>query len=168
MEAIALDFVDEGIDAIEDEVLAATSATTVLITAGCAATVERLARRIHAASDRAAFPFVRMAAASVPLDPAALTETCADLLDAASGGSVLLTDVEHTPAIVQDRLMETFAGLHATRGRPNGIRLIAGTTTLLYERVTAVTFSDRLFYRLYILQIVARAAQGRRIVERAN
>ena len=70
MEAVAvLDFVHEQDYEIEDVALAARCAgPSILITADCAASVERIARRIHAASDRAAFPFVRVAAATLPID----------------------------------------------------------------------------------------------------
>jgi len=146
-------------DCLDDEALAATATTAaILISGDCAAVVERVARRIHAASDRAALPFVQTAAAAFPLDPAALSERCTNLLDAASGGIVLVTDVEHTPAIVQDSLIETFTRLQAARGRWCEIRLIAGTTTALYERVAAGTFSERLFYRLNSIHI--RVSRG--------
>ena len=73
----------------------------------------------------------RCAAATLPIDAAALTETCAALLATARGGSLLLTDLEHLPAIVQNRLLETFARLQAARAVPCHVRLIAGTTTTL-------------------------------------
>jgi two-component system response regulator GlrR len=160
-EAIKFGFVIERSQGLEDEALAAISPTTaILITADCAAVVERVARRIHAASDRAALPFVQIAAAALPLDPAALVETCAALLDAACGGTALLTDVEHTPAIVQDRLIDTLTALQATRERRCGVRLIAGTTTALYERVAAGKFSERLFYRLNSIHVRATNFEG--------
>jgi DNA-binding NtrC family response regulator len=140
--------------ASEDEALAAQcAATTLLTTALSAADVETLARRIHAASARAAFPFVRVAAATLPGDAARLTDTCADLLAAASGGSLLLTDVEHMPAIAQD---ETVTRLQATREPSCRVRRIAGTTASLRERVADGTFSERLFYQLNIIHVVAR------------
>jgi DNA-binding NtrC family response regulator len=132
----------------------------MLITADSGAVVERIARRIHAASDRAALPFVQIAAAALPLDPAALTERCASLLDAACGGTALLTDVEQTPAIVQDTLIDTLTRLQAARERRCGVRLIAGTTTALYERVAAGTFSERLFYRLNSIHVRATSFEG--------
>ena len=75
MEAVAIaKVVSERSQAIEDEALAARCATTnVLITADCAAAVVRIARRIHATGTRAASPFVHMAAAALPVDPAVLT-----------------------------------------------------------------------------------------------
>ena len=163
MEAVAIpDVVHESHHSIEEVALAARcAATSILITAECAADVEQLARRIHGASDRAAFPFVRIASATLPVDVAALREACTNLLDAASGGSVLLTDVEHTPAIVQDRLIATLTWLQATGAWSGGVRLIAGTTTILHERVADGTFSERLFYRLNIIHVLATAQAAR-------
>jgi DNA-binding NtrC family response regulator len=158
MEALAAGYVvPEWDHAIEEVTLAARcSATTVLITADCVAAVERLARRIHAASARAASPFVLVAAASLPGDAALLTETCADLLDTASGGSLLLTDVEDIPSTVQSRLIETFACLQAALKPKSRVRLMAGTTTILHERISDGTFSEQLFYRLNGIHVVVK------------
>jgi DNA-binding NtrC family response regulator len=38
------------------------------------------------------------------------------------------------------------------------VRLIFGTTVSLLDRVTAGTFSDRLFYRLNVIHLTARDA----------
>lgn len=167
METVAIaDVVHERTHAIEDVALAARcAATTILITAEHAAAVEDLARRIHAASDRAALPLRLVAAATLPIDTAVLTETCAALLDAARGGSLLLTDVEHLPAKVQGRLIGTFASLQAAREPTDRVRLMAGTTTSLYERIFDGSFCERLFYQLNIIHVVlandvARASAG--------
>jgi DNA-binding NtrC family response regulator len=160
--AISADVAYQPNDSVGDVTLAARcAADTMLITARCVADVEHLARRIHAASDRAACPFVQVMAATLPVDAAALTETCTSLLDAAPGGSILLADVEQTPPIVQERLIDTLTSLKATRDRSCGVRLIAGTTTLLWERVADGTFSARLFYRLNIFHVVAPNVGGR-------
>jgi DNA-binding NtrC family response regulator len=165
MEAIAVGFVAERHHAGEDEALAATElATTMLITADCAAGVEHLARRIHAASPRAASPFTLVAAAGLPVDTAMLTQTCGTLLDIVDGGSLLITDVEQMPAFVQSCLIETFAGLQSAREPACGMRLIAGTTTVLYDRVAEGTFSERLFYRLNTIHVFEDAGALRRTV----
>jgi DNA-binding NtrC family response regulator len=141
---------------MNDEALAAGCATTtVLVTARCGAAVEHLARGIHAASARAASPFAIVAAATLPIDAGMLKKTCAQLLDTARGGSLLLADVEHVPATVQDRLIETFDGLQAARDPGCRVRLIAGTTTVLHERISQGIFSERLFYRLNVIHVVA-------------
>ena len=90
--------------AVEDDPLAVRCAvTTCLITAGIAADVEAVARRIHAAGPRAAFPFVHVSADTLPTD--------ASLIDAARGGSLLVTNVEAMPAVVQESLIEMLAQL---------------------------------------------------------
>jgi DNA-binding NtrC family response regulator len=160
MEAIAAtDVVAQRNRAREEIALAAKcAAMTVLITAECAAAVEDLARRIHAASARAASPFVLVAAATLPSDTAVLTERCADLLDTVRGGSLLLTDIEQMPAIVQNRLLETLVGLRAEAA--GQVRLIAGTTTILSERISEGAFSERLFYRLNTIHVIAKSGAG--------
>jgi len=156
MEAVAIaDLVDQRTHAVEDVALAARCAeTTVLITAEHAVVVEHLARRIHAASDRAAFPLLLVPAATMPSDTAVLTEICSGLLDTARGGSLLLTDVEHLPAPVQDRLIDTFANLQSVREPTDRVRLIAGTTASLYERISDGSFCERLFYHLNPIHVV--------------
>ena len=160
MEVVAVtDTVNERGHAIDDEALAARcSATTVLISADCSAAVERVARRIHAASGRAPSPFIRVAAANLPIDAAVLTKTCADVLETVGDGTLLLTDVEQMPAIVQDQLIETLAWLHAVREPTCRGRLIAGTSAVLHERIADGTFCERLFYRLNIIHVVATSA----------
>jgi DNA-binding NtrC family response regulator len=144
---------------VEDEELAARcAATTILITAAVAADMERLARRIHEVSAGAASPFVRVSAAALPITAAMLTKTCASLLEAATGGSLLLTDVEDMPAIVQYRLIDTLVELQSAREPSAAVRLIAGTTTSLCQRIADGTFSERLFYRLNLIHIVAKNA----------
>jgi DNA-binding NtrC family response regulator len=162
METVAVtDMVSERNHAIEDETLAARcAATTVLITADSSAAVERLARRIHKASVRGASPFVLVEAATLPVDAAVLTGTCADLLDTVRGGSLLITDVEHMPRIVQERLLDTLGRLQASSEPTCRGRLIAGTSAVLLERIAQDTFSERLFYRLNIIHVVAKTAAG--------
>ena len=144
---------------VEDEELAARcAATTIVITAAVAADVERLARRIHEGSAGVASPFVRVSAAALPITAAMLTKTCAGLLEAATGGSLLLTDVEDMPAIVQGRLIDTLVELQGARAPSAAVRLMAGTTASLCQRVADGTFSERLFYRLNLIHIVAKSA----------
>lgn len=140
---------------VDDEDLAARSASkTMLITAAIAADVEAVARRIHAAGALARHPFVCVSAAVLPDNRTALEGACANLLDAASGGRLLITNIEDMPAVVQDSLLETFAGLQAARDPSAAVRLIAGTTVNLRDRIANGTFSERLFYRLNVIHIV--------------
>lgn len=158
MELVA-EIVQERVEAVEDEDLAGRcAAATLLITARFAVDVERVARRIHAASAPAASPFVHVSAASLPGRATVLRDTCARLLDSANGGSLLLTDVEDMPPSVQDRLTATLAELRRARHPSAAVRLMAGTTTSLCDRIADGTFSEHLFYRLNIIHIVVRDA----------
>ena len=144
----------------DDEDVAGRSAARLLITDSTQRGVETLARRIHGAGLRAEFPFVLTRACDLPVEPEALRESCSRLLDAADGGSVLITDVEEMAPIVQDVLLEVFAGLEVTRRPTTAVRLISGTTVSLLDRVTAGKFSDRLFYRLNIIHLMATDRPG--------
>ena len=140
--------------AVEHEDVAARCAVTTLITASTATDVEHLARRIHAASARAASSFVQASAAALPVEPGALLEACAGLIEAAAGGTLLLTAVEEMPAIAQDRFIETLAELQSIREPSVAVRLMAGTTVSLHERIADGAFSERLFYRLNIIHVL--------------
>ena len=142
---------------VEDEALAVRcAATTCLITAGIAADVEAVARRIHAAGPRAAFPFVHVSANALPTDATGFSEAYASLIDAARGGSLLVTNVEAMPAAVQESLIEMLAQLQGASDPLDAVRLIAGTTVTLHDCMIAGTFSERLFYRLNIIHVVMR------------
>ena len=141
-------------DVVEYEEAAAGCAATTLITASSATHVEHLARRIHAASSRAACAFVQASAASLPVEPRALSEACAELIEAAAGGTLFLTAVEEMPAIAQDRFIDTLAHVQSIRNPPVAVRLMAGTTVSLRDRIADGAFSERLFYRLNVIHVL--------------
>ena len=143
--------------AVEDIHVASRSPARLLITASTQHAVETLARRIHASSPRAQFPFVRTSAGELPIGAQALRDGCVCFLDAAAGGSVLVSAVEEMPAAVQETLIDLLAGLESARSPSAAVRLISGTTVSLIDRVAAGTFSARLFYRLNIIHLVAGA-----------
>ena len=87
-----------------------------------------------------------------------LTADCGTLVDIVGGGSLLITDVEHMPAFVQDCLIETFAGLQSAREPACRMCLIAGTTTILHDRIADGRFSERLFYQLNTIHVVVKDA----------
>jgi DNA-binding NtrC family response regulator len=145
---------------VEHEDVAARCAATTLITASTAADVERLARRIHEASSRSALSFVQASATALPVEPHAFLETCAGLIEAAAGGTLLLTGVEEMPTFAQDRFIETLAQLQDARNPSVAVRLIAGTTVSLRERVADGAFSERLFYRLNVIHVSVKNARA--------
>ena len=79
--------------------------------------------------------------------------------DAGAGGSVLVSALEKMPAAVQEAFIDLLAGLESARGPSNAVRLIAGTTVSLLDRVAAGTFSERLFYRLNIIHVNSAATE---------
>ena len=141
---------------IEDAVIASRSTATLLITASTRWEVETVARRIHRTGLRAAASFVRVRAGALPIEPRSLRESCSALLDAATGGSMFMSDVEEMPAIVQGVLIELLAELQTVRAPSAAVRLISGTTVSLLDCIAAGSFSARLFYRLNILHLVVR------------
>ena len=138
-----------------DEEVACGCAARLLISASTNRGVETLARRIHEAGARAHSPFLHLWGYEFPVDPQALQEYCISVLDRAAGGSLLIDAVEDMPASVQDTLIELLAGLEFTRSPADAVRLVSGTTVSLLDRIAAGTFSDRLFYRLNIIHLMA-------------
>ena len=165
VEALIADGVREQID---DEGLVARCSLPFLITASSKRTVETIARRVHAASSRAVFPFVEQPAGALPSQPEALGGVWSTLMLAARGGSLLLFDIEETPPIVQGRLVEVLGDMHAF-GEAAAVRVIAGTTVSLSDRIACGTFSESLFYRLNLVHLVANSrvrTQRRRLNSR--
>jgi len=142
---------------VQDEKLACRSLATLLITASTPGAVESLALRIHLTSARAAAPFVVVRTSALPIEPSALREECSALLNAATGGSLLMSDVEEMPVLVQEVILELLAELQSARAGSAAIRLIAGTTVSLLDRIAVGSFSERLFYRLNVLHLVGGA-----------
>jgi DNA-binding NtrC family response regulator len=139
----------------EDECLAARSVARLLITASTSRRVELVARRIHISSIRTDRPFVQERARDLPVAAGPLRQACSDLLDAAVGGSVLLSDVDEMPKMVQDLLIGVLEGLEHERDAAAAVRLVSGSTVSLLQRVLAGTFSAQLFYRLNVIHVVA-------------
>ena len=79
--------------AVEDVNVASRSPARLLITASTPQAVETLARRIHGSGPRAQFPFLMICAGDLPVGAQALRDGCVGLLDAAAGGSVLVSAV---------------------------------------------------------------------------
>jgi hypothetical protein len=89
------------------ELAARYPATTVLITASVAGgrgTARPRAFMRQAYLSR--LPFYTLPRLRYPSTPRCLKDTCAGLVEGAAGRSLLLTDVEDMPAIVQDRLID--------------------------------------------------------------
>jgi DNA-binding NtrC family response regulator len=148
------------LNGVNDEDAAAASDAKLLITAPGPVLVEALARRVHAAGGRAALPFVQTRGCDFPIDRQLLGATCSQLLETAAGGSLLISNVEEMPRIVQDMLIELLSDLERARTPLPSVRLISGTTVSLLDRTVAGTFSDRLFYRLNTIHLVTDNGSG--------
>jgi DNA-binding NtrC family response regulator len=59
------------------------------------------------------------------------------------------------PAAVQEAFVDLLAGLESARKPSAAVRLISGTTVSLLDRIAAGSFSERLFYRLNIIHLIA-------------
>jgi DNA-binding NtrC family response regulator len=146
---------------IEDEGLAAASSATLLITAATSQQAEMLARRVHGAGAGAVFPFVRVDSGNLPSEPHLLRATCMDSLDAAARGTLFFCDVEKMPAEVQNHFFELLSGLQLSQRRCK-VRIVAGTTVPLLNRIAQGTFCEHLFYRLNSIHLVAGREDGPR------
>ena len=108
--------------------MAARSPLTFLITGPSGDIVETVARRIHTVRFDDAAPFVAMRASLFPCHPERLQQHLAKPIERAAGGSLVLRE----PPL----------------GCRPAVRLIAGTTVSLLERIGAGHFLEGLFYRL--------------------
>lgn len=144
----------------DDEAIASSSDASLLITAATPHEVDEIALRIHLCSRRALSPLVRVLARDLPVDPGLLADHCGELLEAATGGSLLIDDVEDMPPAVQPVLIELLQRLQRSRKSEPGIRVIAGTTVSLMDLMSAGRFSERLFYRLNVIHVLSSAAEA--------
>jgi len=136
--------------------MAARSDAPLLITADTRHEVERLARRIHEAGPRASGPFVPVRVRAWPTTARTIKKRWSAVFDAATGGSVFLTGVEDMSPAFQDVFLDLIDDLQRARTPSTAARVISGTTVSLLDRVTAGTFSERLFYRLNFIHLVVR------------
>lgn len=141
---------------------------------------ERLARFVHAASRRRRGPLV-------PLHGASLTEERLDaelfghvrgafsgattarrgLLEAASGGTLLLDDVNEIPLVLQPKLLRALQDrsirpLGGVASRPIDVRVICTSREDLAALVDAGRFRADLYYRLHGITLTVPPLRARR------
>jgi DNA-binding NtrC family response regulator len=137
----------------EDMQLASHTDASVLLTGENGVGKRFAAHIIHLLSERRPAPFVAINAAQV-LTPASTSTSstaapyASDFLRSAEGGTLLIQDIEHIPAEVQQQLLG-FMDRRTTTTK--NVRLMATTTTDLFGLVQAGSFSEELFYRLNML-----------------
>jgi transcriptional regulator of acetoin/glycerol metabolism len=128
---------------------------------------ELLARAIHAASPRAAGPFVAVNCASIPeglieselfgYEEGAFTGArkrgCAGKILLAHGGTLFLDEIGDMPTALQARLLRVLqervvTPLGSVRSQPVDVAIICATHRKLKEAIAAGTFREDLYYRL--------------------
>lgn len=148
--------------------VAATDAT-VLLLGETGAGKGVLARRIHAASHRAAQPFVTVDCGSIPQSlieaelfgyapgtfSGAQREGRRGLLESAHGGTVFLDEVGELPLAMQTRLLRVLQDkevqrLGETRSRCVDVRIVAATNRNLEALMAQGVFRRDLYYRLKV------------------
>jgi len=159
--------------------IAASRSMTVLIVGETGTGKELFARGIHAASSRAAEPFVAINCAAIPEtlleselfghEPGAFTDARAlkrGLFEVAGTGTVFLDEVAELPLKLQAKLLRVvedrrFRRLGGSEERGLDARIVAGTNLSLEAAVSDNRFRADLFYRLNVARIELPALRER-------
>ncbi len=153
------------------ERIAASPATTVLLTGETGTGKDLAAKAIHFNSERASKPFVNITCSALPEqlleselfghERGAFTDArqqTRGLLETADGGTVFLDEIgEMTPGLqakllrfLEDRTFKRVGGLNDIRV---DVRVIAATNRSLDDEVRAGRFREDLFYRLQVMPV---------------
>jgi DNA-binding NtrC family response regulator len=160
--------------------VAASPASTVLLTGETGTGKDLAAKAIHYNSDRAAKPFVNITASALPEqlleselfghERGAFTDARQQkrgLIETADGGTLFLDEIgEMTPALqakllrfLEEKTFKRVGGLTDIRV---DARVIAATNRNLEEEVKAGKFREDLFYRLQVMPIALPPLRERR------
>jgi two-component system, NtrC family, response regulator AtoC len=162
------------------ERVAASPASTVLLTGETGTGKDLVAKAIHYHSDRASRPFVNITCSALPEqlleselfghERGAFTDARQQkrgLFETADGGTVFLDEIgEMTPGL-QSKLLrfleeKTFKRVGGLSDIRVDVRVVAATNRNLEEEVKAGKFREDLFYRLQVMPIVLPPLRERR------
>ncbi len=160
---------------------AAQSSSPVLLLGETGTGKELLAHAIHAASPRAAGPFVGLNIAAIPdtlleaeffgVAPGAYTGADRRGRDGkfklANGGTLFLDEIGDMPASLQAKLLRALQEgeiepLGSNQLLPLNVRVVAATSRDLQAMVRAGQFREDLYYRLHVLPIRVPPLRERR------
>jgi two-component system response regulator PilR (NtrC family) len=158
----------------------APTRATVLITGESGTGKERVARAIHARSDRAQGPFLVVNCGALPehlmeselfgYEKGAFTGAQArraGLLRDGDGGTVLLDEIGELPAALQVKLLRvlqerTVRPVGASEEIPVDVRILAATNRDVEADVEAGRFRQDLYYRLNVIRLALPPLRDRR------
>ena len=144
--------------------------TTVLVTGETGTGKDVVARSIHAASRRAAGPFVPIDCGAIPESlieselfghvRGAFSGAIADrrgVFEEAGGGTLFLDEIGEMPMALQPKLLRaletrTVRPVGASGTRPIDVRIVAATNRSLARCVNDGTFREDLYYRLAVVE----------------
>ncbi len=145
--------------------------TSVLITGPSGSGKERVARAVHAASDRAAGPFVAINCGAIPRDlleselfgheKGSFTGAYAQRqgrFEEASGGTLFLDEIGDMPADMQVKLLRVLEERRIERVGGRGsiavdVRIVSATHRDLAVAIAEQRFREDLYYRLAVFPI---------------
>jgi DNA-binding NtrC family response regulator len=160
--------------------IAASPASTVLLTGETGTGKDLAAKAIHYNSDRAAKPFVNITASALPEqlleselfghERGAFTDARQQkrgLFETADGGTLFLDEIGEMAAGLQAKLLrfleeKTFKRVGGLADIRVDVRVVAATNRNLEEEVKAGKFREDLFYRLQVMPVLLPPLRERR------
>ena len=159
--------------------VAASPASTVLLTGESGTGKDLAAKVLHYASDRAARPFMNITCSAIPEqileselfghERGAFTDARQQrrgLLESADGGTVFLDEIGEMAPGLQSKLLrfleeKTFKRVGGVADIRVDVRVVAATNRLLEDEVAKGRFREDLYYRLNVLPIVLPPLRAR-------